>query len=193
MSRSSDAAGKLCAKCEALSFDDRALGGFQCKKNGAEVLCFNDPRPEQNSRVTIWSLLDYEHDDYLPDLPGLATSARAGCSFCAFLRTAIRRQLCERSEWDGCEVIIHIFYLWYLVRGPVPQYDPREWHKFVEKQPLQYSLAAAIAHLEVLLPHDDDDDDDDDDNDGDKWEVCEIFFIAEAPPSKSPTLSLCLC
>ena len=82
---------------------------------------------------------------------------------------------------------IHLTYIWNLVRGQVPQRDSMERHKFVEKQPLLYSLAALIAELEVLLPPGDDEGDEDDGDDDDKWGICKIFFIAEAPPSTSLT------
>jgi hypothetical protein len=164
-------------RCKALSFDDKAVEGFRYDLNGTKVLCFDDQYPKRHTLEEIWSLLDYTHDDFLPDLPRLAASVEAGCYFCGFLRTEIRENLRERTEWSGCEVNISLLYAWHLVEWLAVQRDRPANDDFVE-EPLQYRLAALVAHLEVLS-HDSISED------------CKVFFIAEAPPSKLPNPCLC--
>lgn len=126
-------------------------------------------------------MLDYYHHDYLPDLPRLLASAKAGCHFCNFLRTAIQKDLRERSEWSGCEVRITLLYIWHRNRRPEILDREQHWAKPSHKQLADYifarevlqneALRALIANLEIYLHNE-------------VLDTYKIFFMTEAPPGK---------
>ena len=108
-----DKIATLCGKCKVLNFNDNDIGGYEKEDfDGIKVLGLKD-RGHEVWRSVKWYVLKYDHQDNLPDLPRLAASAEAGCHFCKFLRIAIQKKLCQRTELNDCEVQITLLYLWH--------------------------------------------------------------------------------
>ncbi|KAK0653143.1 heterokaryon incompatibility protein-domain-containing protein [Cercophora newfieldiana] len=94
---------KLCARCQLLEFDDEKEGGeVALTPNGGEYLTLPTRwYTRDDDDPGFWVLKvprdDIEADesmftDTLPLLPGLESSAREGCEFCALLRNTILAQ-----------------------------------------------------------------------------------------------------
>ena len=74
----------LCERCSVIRFDEVNLGGYEgVSESGQPRLKFDI---KEMKKVFA---LDYSHKDILPELPGLQSSAEAGCGFCKVLRDAI--------------------------------------------------------------------------------------------------------
>ncbi len=182
----------LCGICKVLSFNDNDAGGYEKEDfDGNKVLGFEDhDRKRRRANWNKWSVLDYNHHDDLPDLPRLTASAEAGCHFCNFLRTAIQKELRERSEWSDCEVGITLLYVWHR-RSEISDREQQlaepcrqPWANYVMEVLQNESLMALIANLEIFLHNG-------------SFDTHKIFFMTEAPPGKFMKLDfierLCLC
>jgi hypothetical protein len=179
----SDRITNLCGACKVLSFNDKGVGGHEKEYlDGSKVLGFNNHDGVRESNPSNkWSLLDYHHHDYLPDLPRLLASAKAGCHFCNFLRTAIQKDLRERSEWGGCEVRITLHYVWHPDIRSETLGRKQQLAKPCHQQYVEYIIAtealpndalrALIADLEIYLHNE-------------ILDTHEIFFMTKAQPGK---------
>jgi hypothetical protein len=89
-SRNSTLKPRLCADCERLRLDDKALGGY-AETAGSErpALSFNLEEAEDCAFGELKMLLRQSRIDSSPNFATLAKSAAAGCGLCGFLRNTI--------------------------------------------------------------------------------------------------------
>jgi hypothetical protein len=179
----SDKIANLCGACKVLSFNDKDVGSHEKEDfDGSKILGFDDhDREGRRYEDEKWSFLDYDRHDDLPDLPRLLASAKAGCHFCNFLRTAIQKDVRERSEWSGCEVRITLAYVWHRSLRPeildreqhLAKPRCRQWVDYIIAPPVlqDEALRALIANLEIYLHNE-------------VLDTYKVFFLTEAPPGK---------
>ncbi|KAK7949275.1 HET-domain-containing protein, partial [Apiospora aurea] len=56
--------------------------------------------------------LDYRFEDWLPDLPHLAESARNGCGFCKLFRQSLSQSGVAEKTSDATHVVLSMAYVW---------------------------------------------------------------------------------
>jgi hypothetical protein len=112
----------LCEKCSVLTFDDGVFRDF-VEEDDDDIM----PQPHEiDDGCWEWInellKLDYEHTDTYPELPGLAASAKAGCTFCAVLREATLEK--NHNFPETCTVTYRLRYIWSppCVRGYIGLY-----------------------------------------------------------------------
>lgn len=77
-----NSSSSLCEKCKVLNFNDSAFG------HQADITADGDGDYLEFDFQDGF-FLDYELEDFTPDMPCLSWSARQGCDFCSLLVTAI--------------------------------------------------------------------------------------------------------